>query len=585
LRRRDGVSGWRSTNFLNSNVNNLPSFILSTSPSSVSNGVSNSSQYTMPKATSSSRNKPAKGSNNRPGKLIPINFSNCLASRPAHTSDDWLDEGNAQESSAERYQFGKKAENHYQQSILCFAAAASCDPTSFSALYNSARVRLGLCSDFLKKKEAFEANVKAVDEFNKASLLASDNVDKADSLFNYAVALIELYDRIEDGILDGTVAEEALIEKWGKSNLEAKVVLEHVIVMQRLELSDSSVTDSDEMGGDDIKMSTEERAALMERRTTPESLLESLLAYLSLLITLNNSTDDDFLPLIHATINDASTLHDQLIEPTSTLELRLLQLQIMSLQSDVESKHADIDNGYKALMAEGSYSKHIELISQYSDWLFEEAGSTVSDKMEQYIKNSRDGYQLAYKLIMDPFGSKGGLLKHALPVLACTNRISASSVELLDHVMKGGAADVTRWESSWTECIKAVDSLGIMKFTLRPVGDSHSMGNWTECPSPRLDWSTQLAFINSVLQLARVALFLPEGKIDGLSTFDRCGLAVQVLNGLRMEKTDLKKVIDRFILEIKGDALYVLSVGTEEQLWDQSMQIGFASEANESILE
>lgn len=435
-------------------------------------------------------------------------------------------EGVQQEEQGERYQFGSKAQRHYTNAVIAFRCAASLDPSSFDALYNSARITQQLASDHLPAPECYHALEEAVAGYRHALTLAKTGEERIDALFNLAQACVELQEMGDAGAT-GKKEVDRLREA---RQLFAEVERLQTAAMEKVFGSSAGEEEEDE-GMDEGEGSTAGSEAGVQmgnategRIVTPQLVLDTILEGFEVDLALYSTSgvDSSALAIIaasaHSTLQRAFTLRQQHIaasSPAVDLSLSLAQLSLSSTCSahlpptsplllTTEAQHSL----FTTLLP--LHPRNPSLLSSYADHLLDSLSLSDSTTAAQTLQQATQAYSTAYTLLSDRFSPQNDLPAHSIPALLSSNLIARSTLLLLQSHLSPSSSPTLLTEAQNL----ALQAITITSSGLSITLDPSSGGLSAKASPGRRDWSTIRTLREGWFQLVRVRLRI-DGGVEG----------------------------------------------------------------------
>ncbi|ORY87415.1 hypothetical protein BCR35DRAFT_351319 [Leucosporidium creatinivorum] len=503
-------------------------------------------------------------------KAAPIDFTSLQTALQSQLDfDGWIEEGVQQEEQGERYQFGTKAQRHYTNAVIAFRCAASLNPTSFDALYNSARITQQLASDHLAAPECYNALEEAVASYRQALTLATTEEERIDALFNLAQACVELQEMGDAGATGKKEASRLMEAR----ELFAEVERLQTAAMEKVFGSGSSGgEEEDDEGMDEAEGSRAGSEAGVQmgeategRIVTPQLVLDTILEGFEVDLALYStpSIDAESLTTLassaHAALQRAFTLRQQHLaasSPAVDLSLSLAQLSFSSTCSSHLPSTAPLlltPEAQRALYTTllPLHPRNPSLLSSYADHLLDSLPLTPD--ASSTLQQATTAYTTVYALLCDRFTPQKDLPAHAVPALLSSNLVARSSLLLLqDHLDNPTPTTLLEAQKLALEAV-AITGSGVT-ISLDSAG-----GLSAKATAGRKDWSTIKALREAWFQLVRIRL-----RVDGAEGQARAlGEAWGKATG-RSVSVDLQWCVDEVY---RDDKVWEASQGAEEALW------------------
>ncbi|GAA6017223.1 hypothetical protein JCM11491_001858 [Sporobolomyces phaffii] len=453
-------------------------------------------------------------------KQVVIDFTSIESAKssapPTFDYDSWLEEGIKQEEQGERYQFGNKTTRHYANAVVCFSIAASLAAADFDSRYNAARVLYRLASDHLPPAEAYDALGKAISGYRDAVQVGQANVmARIDGMFNLAQAEVSLFELLEDSAVVGVPAGTGL-----EAARDARTLFEQVEALQRSEMekvfgsgaAEQEVEPQFEAGADEEVQATETMIV------TPQLVLDTLLASISLDMALHASLDNDpasehqLVEAARATFDRAVALRNQYLTdcpPEVDVEMTLAQFSIFSAQSSPQATEI-----LEAALA-STKAPSPPILSMYADHLVEtlplsQPFEVVAPRLERALAT----YQTVQALLSNRLSPPKDVPSYQIPLLLSSNLVAQSTVHLLSHHLvqhfSASPAITPSQDRLVTAHTLALESISVLKsgLALTPSSTSSGLALVRSPPSqePLSNLSTLLALRNAYFSLVRIRL-------------------------------------------------------------------------------
>ncbi|KAI5477571.1 hypothetical protein MNV49_006159 [Pseudohyphozyma bogoriensis] len=505
-------------------------------------------------------------------KAPPIDYTSTQSAiaSAANDADAWLEEGIKQEGQGERYLSGAKALRHYHNAIVAYAASAQLSSSpSFEATYNAARVRFHLATEHLPAPDCVTmlqeaiAGYRTAIEHAKGDGEGGENV--IDASFNLAQALVELMEMVEEGAVGGAGGDEVA----KAAAVEARAVFAEVERLQMVELPKSTffaeappetagdeeqVQEEDEQGDESMEVVESGAEAREMTIVLPSQVLDTVLASISLDLSLYESTSDpSLLTSIEASLTRCLSLR-QLIPPSladSELELTSLtcaaQLPLPA-SSPFYKTPAQIRETYESLLSATPSSASLQ--SSYADYL---SSLPLDDPTSlPLLETALKLYTSTHSLLSSRLSPPKGIPAYLIPSMISANLASQAFLHLVSYhvtLASSPATATTALGEAHRLAIEAVNTVNVgLKISVRPTGELVATKSPTSEPP---SWRDTKAFRDAYLLLVRIRL-----------RTGTTGTSLALLGG------DAEGVKQRYLEEIRGDEVWKIGgEGVEEELW------------------
>lgn len=484
-------------------------------------------------------------------------------------------EGVKQEEQGERYQFGAKAQRHYENAVISYLTALTFNSTSFDALYNGARTTFQLGSEHLPSPDCVKALQAAIEGFGKSHQVAlKEGLDQElciDAMFNEAQATVALSSILDEGVLpdnhDQLGGSSAVELAWKAKGLFEQVERTQSLEMEKMGFTatmneededDDAETDVGENMGGNEEGGEGIQGSIVTPTQTIETIAESISNSIDLYSSLSDVTELSALAADISSSIDRAKILRQLIPPSQNTSELDLQLSLLSLSFSSTCTLQIPSTSPYFLTPESLLATHQSLLSQYPNdpALLSSLGDyilSISPPTPQTLSIAMESYLAIQKSLIDPFGAhRSTTPNHSIPSLLASNLIAQSSVHLILVL-----SDTTQQAASILNakrCLReAIESCGAgYKFS---TTSTSSLSQVKSSTPGRTDWTTVSCFREAFFSLLRIDL-LETGKIEG---------------GLEMWKaiSGGRGGDGRWFLEnIRGDTVWEIGEGREDVMWE-----------------
>ncbi|KAK9900124.1 hypothetical protein P389DRAFT_8241 [Cystobasidium minutum MCA 4210] len=501
--------------------------------------------------------------------------------------DEITDAASYQEDQATRYQFGDKAQRHYEEAARLYSLALQVTEASqeeqYDARYNLGRVYYALATEIYGIPKCYEALSQAIQEYRAC---ASYNVtDKTDDAFNLAQALQTLGEYMNEGTSSSS-------NMWITSSaesvwLEARHILEQVRQDQLSRLAQSSISSSGDndsfsdvgdVQGEDAG-STSGAAAIEEQMMTPSTVIETIIAAIQADMSIAETTGELDLNDVSSLLEQARSLNGT--DEYMTSEINSTKHELVKVQSRIQLEKGQPINieDLQAVVAEqrqaisalrrpdpAGLSDLADTLLLYAEVMLTSSSVSAEPDNEAVtviVKEAIALYEQARSILGNSFQRPSSTPAHHTAALISANwQSTANAFAMLALIARAGAPAaaaggdfrtlISDARSSAAEALnssegpfkaQAPDTNGITKFarTLRSA--------------IRNDYRTVVATRDSVLATARLFL-LERLLLDSNEPYGEQGRGLQALmKATWPEANDLKQSIDDFVGGLQSDSL------------------------------